>query len=39
MTSEPHRDLLLGRFKHLGIGVAVGDGRAWYTVTLGWKKG
>lgn len=39
MTSAPHRELILGRFKHLGVGVAAGDGLAWYTVTLGWKKG
>ena len=39
MTSAPHRELLLGRYKHLGVGVATGDGAAWYTVTLGWKKG
>ena len=38
MTSAPHRALILGRFKHMGVGVATGDGLAWYTVTLGWKK-
>jgi uncharacterized protein YkwD len=39
MTSAPHRKLVLGRFKHMGVGVATGDGLAWWTVELGWRKG
>jgi uncharacterized protein YkwD len=38
LNSTPHRVLVLGRFKHLGVGVAVGGGYAWYTVDLGSKR-
>jgi uncharacterized protein YkwD len=38
ITSAPHRTLILGRYKHLGVGLATGQGRAWYTVDLGWKR-
>jgi uncharacterized protein YkwD len=37
ITSPVHRDLLLGRFEHLGVGFATGGGLAFYTVDLGLK--
>ena len=37
LASPPHLKLVLGRYKHLGVGVATGR-YAWYTVELGSKR-
>lgn len=35
MRSRPHRKILLGRFKHVGVGVIVAGRYAWYTAVFG----
>jgi uncharacterized protein YkwD len=39
-NSPPHRlQILSSGYKHMGVGVVARKGKAFYTVTLGWRSG